>query len=1120
MNKKLINFLNWIMTLVLLVSFYPAESLLAAGAEPVMEAEEESTPEGEGDSAWLAKYTYRKLYDYVILKEYKGTETDVRIPASANVAGTEYPVAIEANFDCGTIKDLSFEPYVYYIFLNNDNTIFNGSQKRFDFVNNFTKINLETIDLRNLKISPLHETLPYWQTFSHFSSLRSVSMDVADMTSIYTKATFLNCIALEHVDLSGWTNYAPSTAEQMFQDCSSIETVEMPAGFKPQNIGSIFDHCVKLKNINTSSWDASELSGLHMAFRGCESLEELDLSNFNVSKVKNFYSTFSACTSLKTLNLSGWTVSGSDLYMDGMFDDCSSLEELDLSGFDLSGLFTPGNCFSLSECTALIKVKTPKALMSGAVIPLPDVMLDSAGGEHTQIDQSCLSTVLVREPQTSTHLVRFLNDDKSQIGETQTVADGGSATKPADPQSVLHPGCKFLYWETKNAAGEKLSGYSAVNNIREDRDIIAVYDLPEYYISYYNDDGSFIQKNGPFRDGEYALSVAPVVTTKLHAGEADKYKFKGWNYEPSTYREGGPISSDVKATAVFELIGSDPGPGPDPDPDPDPTPDPTPDPDPQPGPVQTVSFDGIEICFAENGTASLATYYTGAPIKPEVIVRFGGAVLKEGVDYRLKYSNNRKVSSLKKRARIIIYGMGKFSGSRSLYFTIVQKPLCASNGELSEGIFLDGLTLKQGARPKIKLYYNGRLVDRKEYSLYWNQADDNISISARSEGNFSGSIEGKRLNRLAAAAYEKYGIRVSLFNTDKYFNGNSQILKENELVVTDASGFVKLQKGRDYTICYSEDRVNAGRVKLRVFGKGNYHGSIAVSYRIRPASVSSMTVSLIPESDGSTAYSYRKAGVYPETVVTATLAGRTYTLAEGRDYDVKYSGNRKVGNSACASIRFKGNFKGCATVNKYFSITPADLSDAEVYVCDMKYDKPGEYRSKPVVILNGELVSPSEYKVSYLDENESELRGKLYLGSGEERDIRILVNAKNKNYCGRSGSLSYTVRDKADLLDISAAKISLMNRKTSDTLTGVQYSSKEIRFDPADDERAADLALRLSKNYGYLSEDIYKYFEVIYADHIAPGKASVILIPKDGSEHSGICKGSFKIKKKKFREIR
>ncbi len=82
---------------------------------------------------------------------------------------------------------------------------------------------------------------------------------------------------------------------------------------------------------------------------------------------------------------------------------------------------------------------------------------------------------------------------------------------------------------------------------------------------------------------------------------------------------------------------------------------------------------------------------------------------------------------------------------------------------------------------------------------------------------------------------------------DVVYNGTEQHQKP---IVKDAAGNV-LVEGKDYTLTYSEDVTNAGKVTVTVTGIGNYSGEVQVSYQITPRTVNLVSESATKPYDGT-----------------------------------------------------------------------------------------------------------------------------------------------------------------------------------------------------------------------------------------------------------------------------
>jgi len=116
----------------------------------------------------------------------------------------------------------------------------------------------------------------------------------------------------------------------------------------------------KVKNINVSLLDTSNIENMTQMFMNCQELRELDLSSFNVNKVVSFQAMFSRCYKIKRINLAGWDTSNGTVFTD-MFRECGELEEIkgvidiNKAGSALSNMFY--GCNKLKQ----IKIKATQA---------------------------------------------------------------------------------------------------------------------------------------------------------------------------------------------------------------------------------------------------------------------------------------------------------------------------------------------------------------------------------------------------------------------------------------------------------------------------------------------------------------------------------------------------------------------------------------------------------------------------------------------------------------------------------------------------------------------------------------------------------------------------------------
>ena len=119
------------------------------------------------------------------------------------------------------------------------------------------------------------------------------------------------------------------------------------------NMGYFTQPCRdKLKTIDLSEFDTSQVTSMYEAFYQCSNLTSIDLTNVNTSKVTDMDMMFYSCGKLESVDLSGFDTSNVTLF-ERMFYGCNNLTSLDISNFDtskligLSSMF--GDCNRLSD---------------------------------------------------------------------------------------------------------------------------------------------------------------------------------------------------------------------------------------------------------------------------------------------------------------------------------------------------------------------------------------------------------------------------------------------------------------------------------------------------------------------------------------------------------------------------------------------------------------------------------------------------------------------------------------------------------------------------------------------------------------------------------------------------
>ena len=86
----------------------------------------------------------------------------------------------------------------------------------------------------------------------------------------------------------------------------------------------------------------------------------------------------------------------------------------------------------------------------------------------------------------------------------------------------------------------------------------------------------------------------------------------------------------------------------------------------------------------------------------------------------------------------------------------------------------------------------------------------------------------------------------------------------------------------------------------------------------------------------------------------------------------------------------------------------------------------------------------------------------------------------------------------------------------------LEYTGRELCFVAGDTGRQGDICVKIGKTK-LTGAEVFKYFDVSYADNVQKGKATIILQSKekldDGSvnPYIGLCKGTFSITRRNLK---
>ena len=227
--------------------------------------------------------------------------------------------------------------------------------------------------------------------------------------------------------------------------------------------------------------------------------------------------------------------------------------------------------------------------------------------------------------------------------------------------------------------------------------------------------------------------------------------------------------------------------------------------------------------------------YDGAEHKwaPEVTDKDGNKLVKDR-DYTVTYDTDDFVNV--KVVNVTIAGMGSYTGTCVKAYEITKAPLTVNAGSASKiydgealtaGATIEGLVGGENATAQTQGSQTEVGSSANTVSgITWDTAKEgNYYIAAQNDGTLT--VTPKGVAQMTVGSLP-----------DVTYNGESQ---QQKPVVKD--GEKVLAEGVDYELTYSGNTTDAGTVTVTVTGKGNYAGSIDVTYLIAPAPLTVTTPS-------------------------------------------------------------------------------------------------------------------------------------------------------------------------------------------------------------------------------------------------------------------------------------
>ena len=213
----------------------------------------------------------------------------------------------------------------------------------------FNRYNQCEIYINNQTQNNINNEYEFYLTKNNINTVKII-WKIVSITN--TESMFSDCNKIKEINLSKFDSSEVSIMSNMFSKCSSLISLDF-SNFDTSKVTSMdgmFSECISLRSLNLFNFKNTMVFTMYNIFFGCKSLVSLNLSNFKTSNVHILASMFKNCSSLISLNLNDFDVS-SVTVMDGMFSECSSLISLNLSNFKTSNVQIMSSMFN--NCSSL-----------------------------------------------------------------------------------------------------------------------------------------------------------------------------------------------------------------------------------------------------------------------------------------------------------------------------------------------------------------------------------------------------------------------------------------------------------------------------------------------------------------------------------------------------------------------------------------------------------------------------------------------------------------------------------------------------------------------------------------------------------------------------------------------
>lgn len=528
--------------------------------------------------------------------------------------------------------------------------------------------------------------------------------------------------------------------------------------------------------------------------------------------------------------------------------------------------------------------------------------------------------------------------------------------------------------------------------------------------------------------------------------------------------------------------------------------------------------------------------YKAAGYTPIPKIKYNGKTLKNGTDFEITcmkledYSSEEGIPVKGGKLvdsgyyKVIVSGKGNYAGTIELPYQIAPegyKSLAKASIKIDKNykkVTYTGKPVNLSFAVKVS-FGKDTLIEGKDYQIVY--PENNIDIGKKTvivralhtsgmcygEKSFTYEITGIALKASDIVLENNKVDFCNALISDNISSVSVKLDKNKAQVISryygknfSAGSTYVLGENKDYKVSYKNNE-KAGKASVEVQGIGVFSGTVKKNFTINGISLKSENI-LIELVNSNVMQS--KAGASVKVRVKYTCNDKTVTLAEGKDYSLKYKNNDKAGERAVVTISGKGNYS--SSVERNFSIVEKPFSSRAVKVSvdnPVQIDNSGDYVYKPKLLLTDDGCALKEKKDYLVDYTKCITQDEV--SKGRTVGYVTITEKDGGSYSG-SRVVAYQVIPN-----------SIASKDCSITIKEQIYTGApvEFNFDSITDKEAFESVITL-KNGSMVQLIPGVDFDVVeYSKNTACGKATAVI--KGIGRYTGTKKVTFIIKQKELR---